>query len=377
MNKWLRFATVFCISIVLSGCWGHTEIKELGIVHSLGIDRGEKQKIKMTIELSRPTEETQGGGGGAQGRGIVISGEGDTLFEVARILKEKSVKNLLWAHTGIIIFGKEIAKEGIQGYIDPLLRQRHFRESAFIFVMDGKAEDVFETHTDLPALKGFGIKGLIEAENWTSRTKSVTINTTYSTLVNQYNDLTLPALVTYKDKQQKKMLRVGGLFVFKKDRLHTYIEPNLAKGFLRLNNQAEMAVESLEVETNKFISFENVRSHAKLMPILASGKPKLHIEIFADFNVAGIQTEVKDLNSKVVEQWESLLNERIKKETTAFIELSQKKKIDPLGVGEMFHRAYPVAWKQLKPNWSNLYADLSYTIVVKSRIEHYYLNLSS
>ncbi|EOO24660.1 Ger(X)C family germination protein [Bacillus cereus VD133] len=366
---------ILVCTLVLTGCWGHKEINEVTIVQSTAIDKGKKQKVKLTVEFLKIMGSSQGPSG-LTGKKMHLSEEGDTLFEAARKMNEKSPRLVIWGHSSVIIFGKEVAKKGMKEHLDILYRQRNFRESALVFIAAGRAEDVFKSNIVQENLTSASLNGLIKSQNQTSTTRKTTLQMVYSDLVNDYKELTIPAILI-GEESGKRPIKTAGLYVFKKGRLVSFINANLTKQYLRLLNESKSAVETLKEGKRKYITFENLNCHTNIQPVFLKGKPSISIKIFADFNVADVQQDFKEITPEIIANWEKKLNGKIKKQVGELLEYTKKENVDLIGIGEAMHRENPEKWREVKKDWKHLYPQLSFTIMVESRIDHTYLLNSS
>ncbi|QED48225.1 Ger(x)C family spore germination protein [Cytobacillus dafuensis] len=362
---------ILLCTIVLTGCWGHQEINEVILVQTTGIDKGKNNKVKLTIEFLKITGSSQGPSG-LMGKKLYLSQDGDTLFEAARKLREKSSRSVFWGHSSVIIFGKDVAEEGLKKQVDILYRQRHFRQSALIFVASGSAEEIIKSKVVQENLVSTSLKGLMKSQNLTSTIKKTTLQTVYSDLVNEYRELTIPAIFI-NSKTEKGLLKTTGLYGFRNDRLVSFIDASFTKQYLRLINEAKSAVETLNEGKGKFITFENLNSHTNIEPSLSQGKPAISIEIFANFNIADVHGDFNEITPAKIASWEKKLNQKIKKEVEEFLDYTKTENLDLIGIGESIHRKYPERWKKINKDWKNLYPKLDYSIEVKSSINHTYL----
>ncbi|EOO24098.1 Ger(X)C family germination protein [Bacillus cereus VD133] len=366
---------ILLCTIVLTGCWGHKEINEVTIVQSTAIDKGKKHKVKLTVEFLKIMGSSQGSSG-LTGKKMHLSEEGNTLFEAARKINEKSPRSVIWGHSSVIIFGKEVAEKGLKEHLDILYRQRNFRESALVFIAVGRAEDVFKSNIVQENLTSASLNGLIKSQNQTSTTRKTTLQMVYSDLVNDYKELTIPAILI-DEESGKGPIKTAGLYVFKKGRLVSFINANLTKQYLRLQNESKSAVETLKEGKRKYIAFENLNCHTDIQSVFLNGKPSVSIKIFADFNVADVQQDFEEITPEIITNWEKKLNGKIKKQVGEFLEYTKKENVDLIGIGEAMHRENPEKWKRVKKDWKHLYPQLSFSIEVESRIDHTYLLNSS
>ncbi|NOU87015.1 Ger(x)C family spore germination protein [Paenibacillus sp. LMG 31460] len=371
----ISFMILIVMLATLTGCWGREELNEIAIIHTLTIDKEENNNIRVTVEISQTVPQGQAPSG-LRGNPVYLSEVGETLFDIARKLSATTSRTLIWGHISAIVFSKEVAKEGVQKHFDILTRLRHFRNMTNVYITDGKAKDILSAEVPLQKLTSIGLTGLIKAQKSNASTKRVTQMQVFQTLTNDYNDLTVPALHVYKHPITEKLnLRVGGMYVFAKDKLISYMDGEKTKSYLRAINESKEAEETLHSEEKKkSFSFENTHNSAKIIPNMQNGIPSVTIELHADFDVAEVQKETK-IDPEQIEKWKVELNESLKEQMMAFISYTKKNKVDLIGIKEIVHRKYPKQWKDLEKDWNKIYPEIQFHVVVKSKIEHTFLLL--
>ncbi|MDD4753103.1 MAG: Ger(x)C family spore germination protein, partial [Desulfitobacteriaceae bacterium] len=124
---------LFIIFITLAfgsiACWDRQELDTLAIVLGLGIDKAvTPEEIEMTAQIVKPGEIN----GSSEGQGqsncfINLTATGDTSFRTVRNFTFQSSRKFLWSHNNIIIFGEDLAKEGLEKYIDLFMRDSEAR----------------------------------------------------------------------------------------------------------------------------------------------------------------------------------------------------------------------------------------------------------
>ncbi|MGQ9755610.1 MAG: Ger(x)C family spore germination protein [Desulfotomaculales bacterium] len=151
-----RLWAVLCfflgLCLAAAGCWGYREIDETAHVVALGVDRGEHNVLTVTAQIVIPKgiAGPPGGGGGGGGEGgpnktfFVASVDAPTVLSALELLNAFVDRRVRLDHTKVLVFSRELAKEGIRQYLDPLARYREFRRSTFMMVAEGKARDLLE-----------------------------------------------------------------------------------------------------------------------------------------------------------------------------------------------------------------------------------------
>ncbi|MDF2662712.1 MAG: hypothetical protein K0Q94_5503 [Paenibacillus sp.] len=375
MRKHLAALWALLIAItVLSGCMGNIELNEIHIVHSIAIDQVEGQdgRIKLTAEIAKLTPSGQQPKG-MQNDKFYLSYEGDSLFEAARLMRNKSDRTLLWGHTTVILISKDIAKQGIAKHIDSIRRLRQIRNTTLLYITEGKAYETLRVSSPSASITSQVLRGLVEGGEVTALTRKTKLIEVYQELVNGYKDITIPAIVRVADPAEggKQIQQATGLFAFRGERLAGLMQAAETKGFLRASNQMNGSVESIGCGSGKNITFENITSIGTIRASLESEpEPLVSIDIHADLNITSMPCPELEITPKYVHDWEIRLNETIAEEVRAFTRYSQRHKVDLLGVGERLHRKYPGKWKSLKEDWEERYSSVRFEITVHSRIDH-------
>jgi len=85
-----------------------------------------------------------------------ITGEAQTIFAATRSLSDTSPRRLFYSHNQVLVFSEELARKGIQDYIDVFIRDVEARTTEWMVVTPGKASDFLSVKH--PSAEGTGIK---------------------------------------------------------------------------------------------------------------------------------------------------------------------------------------------------------------------------
>ena len=104
-----------CLLLSLSGCWSRREIETLGFVMAMGIDKAQEEgKLQLTMLVAKPFALGGGEKSNPQEAAVwIFSSTGDTVFEAIRNGNSQSPRRLFFAHNRWVLFGEELAREGI------------------------------------------------------------------------------------------------------------------------------------------------------------------------------------------------------------------------------------------------------------------------
>ena len=109
----------FLMLFILLGCSGGREINDLEIVIGMGVDKDENsENILLTAQVVKEGEmEKSSGSGGGEEDGKAfwnVFGTGKSVFEAVRQITHKTGNRLFVSHNHVVIFGKDLALEGLQ-----------------------------------------------------------------------------------------------------------------------------------------------------------------------------------------------------------------------------------------------------------------------
>jgi len=125
------------------GCWDHKELEDVAFVLAMGLDKGERAPLRVTVQVAVPTQIAPGRSGA--GPGVVTETvEGYTIDQVMTYMSSFHHKRMSLEHNKIIVFGKDLAMEGIHHLIAEALRDREIRRSNYILVSTGTAAEILQ-----------------------------------------------------------------------------------------------------------------------------------------------------------------------------------------------------------------------------------------
>ena len=115
-------------------------IEHLAYVLVLGIDKGEKARLKISTQFINVSSSSSGASSDSS-QIVLTSCEANSMFSGLNLLNSYIGKEINLAHCSVIVFSEEIAKEGISSEIYSLINNEEIRSSANIVVTNCKAYD--------------------------------------------------------------------------------------------------------------------------------------------------------------------------------------------------------------------------------------------
>lgn len=130
---------IMCLS--MTGCFDKREVDDLVNPIAIGFDKGQGRSIKMTLQIAIPTKVAGGGEGGGGGGGkesvSYTTVEAPSIYSGLNMINSYVSKQLNMSQIKVLVFSEELAREGVEKYINALMRGREFRPNSYVLVARG------------------------------------------------------------------------------------------------------------------------------------------------------------------------------------------------------------------------------------------------
>jgi spore germination protein KC len=377
-NK-LLLLMLICSLVLSTGCWNRVEIEDRSFVKGVAVDKAKvEEKIQITAQLAKIQAirvGIQGGGGGGEKAFWTISSTGWTVFDAVRNFVNQASRKLFWSFNEVIIFGEELAKEGVGPAVDFFLRGHEARRRAWILVAKGSpGTDILVLKYPLEPVSAVAISDLIEASGAVSTSIKVDLNKFAQGLASQ-SGATLAGrieLMAGEKEDEPQGLRLTGAAVFKKDKLIGWLDRKETRGVLWAKGEVKSGIIVAQAPDDeaKTMGLEIIRANGKIVPQLTGGQLVIVIEVNLESHL-GDQLSGKNLT-------ETALLDRLAKAQTTVVEneikaalakAQQELKADFFGFGDAVYRSFPRLWEEeLKHRWDDIFPDLKVELKVSSQI---------
>ncbi|MFO7248705.1 MAG: Ger(x)C family spore germination protein [Bacillota bacterium] len=362
---------------LLTGCWDRVEINDLALVTAAGLDKGNGNTIKLSLQLAVPAAmpgATGGGEGmGSSGSGggkptIVAAAEGVTIPDAMSKLQEKLPRRIFWGNNRVIVIGEDLAREGIVPHVDFFARFPRNRLHAFVFVSKGDAEQVL---AHIPPIERNAAEAMRELAEFRFG-KRTTLKDLLQKLHTEQQTVIVPWIEeTAVDGNQDRgtLLRLNGAAIFKGGKMIGYADDRLMRGILWVRDEIETATITAKVDRDGYISMQQLKAHTTMRPSIHNGKWKLTLDIITDDDVVHNASTLDPDDPKVAKMLENKTEEIINIRVREALDLAQKQlKADIFGFGEAFRRAYPKEWQAAKTRWNEIFPTVEVTVRVKASV---------
>lgn len=375
------------LTLALTGCWDRVELNNVAVVLAAGIDLAPDGNIRLTLQLARP-QAFGGKQSGAQANNTwIVSQSGETVMDAVSTLEDIVPREIHWRHTYVLVFGEQMARAGLDNAIDYFFRSTLARETTWVVVARGKAEDVLNSHSQLETTSAQSVGELIDKGTGprvklkdlvvlaSDQTNTVLPGVELTPSGNPQGQGMLENLPGQTGNSQATTLHAEitliGAGVFKGDKLVGWLNMTETRGLLWLKSQVqkgEITVNS-PAQPGKKISISITRSSTRIKPYYDGQNVRFDVRVRAEGELVEEQSKVKLSDPKVYAALEEGMARRIQSVMGQTLDAAQNRyKEDIAGFGQAFYGNYKKDWATLQNSWDNTFASSDINIDVRADI---------
>ncbi|HEX9063186.1 MAG TPA: Ger(x)C family spore germination protein, partial [Clostridia bacterium] len=152
MRKSILLLLVFVFLLTtLTGCFDAQEVSEWSYVYSIGLEKGQTDKLRLTVQLQSMKSSSGEGSdpGKPQGEGDIetVSVDCPTFHSGLDLINTYVSRQVNYMHTKYLVFSENLAKEGVDPYVNALIRGRQIRRNIYFIVSRGSARELLQNNT--------------------------------------------------------------------------------------------------------------------------------------------------------------------------------------------------------------------------------------
>ncbi len=374
-KKTIKIALILISIVFVSGCWNSRELNTLSIVLGIGIDQSQEAgKIDLTVQTAKtssskskkdsmPSASSSGDNEAYQNLKLTC----DTVFNGFREFTHQNSRKLFIPQNQVIIFGEDLAKEGIEPYVDFLSRDHETRMDVYVLVAENTADEILNIEPSLEKMPAVELKRLIEAQSATSHSIGIEL----IELVEKIESDTTAALATLVSKSENEgteKMYVSGMAVFKKDKMVGTLSDVETRGYLWVSNKIKSGI--LEIKIDEGTACLEIKKSKCKMKIEMTDDKKLKIELtVSEEGTIGELSGFKDL--ELIDIIEILKKEGakvIEDEIYASIDKAKILNADYFGFGDMFNKKYSKKFETFKDDWDEEFRNIEVSVKVETKI---------
>ncbi|SDN86304.1 spore germination protein [Tenuibacillus multivorans] len=360
---------------LLAGCLEQNIIEDLGIVTVYGVDQGEDVgSIKGTTVIFQfnpdITDASQ-----------IISSQGQTFREMKKNANKKSAYKIVSGQLRSILFGPEVAKDGIFPYLDPLDRDAALSDLIFVAIANEPAAEVLsaQNYEQAPNV-GTYIQELLGAAVRSERIVSSTLHEFIRNyfivgqeplvpiLSKKNNKVAIDSIAIMKSDQQVGTLSLDEIF---------YVRLFL-KDFKAAEFQLELPIEVFKDYLEDYEVINRDELYVVMDKIYSNTKIKLvdpdALKFKVTVDMAGRIVELTERlnlqNKDVVKLMEENIQKSIKENIQNVINKTQELQADVYGFGKIYNSNIKDETLSHE-KWRDMYPNIDVDVSVNMKIRSY------
>lgn len=382
---------------VFCGCWDREELENLGMVLTLGLDSAPGNKVEVTAQVAVPSKlAPSGNGGGGQGGGQdlpteVVTNTAATIAEALMAMNRTVNRRVTLAQNRAIIVGEETARRGLMKQIGMITRHREFRRTMQIMVVKGRARKALNLKPKLEINPAEYLLDLARLSRYTGETDLIDMNDFVQRLEQPGISPCATYLIPEKPEgktgdggeggggqqggaEASSSLRIGGLAVFKGDRMIGVIGPEEVPGYLILNRRFMETFLSLPDphEQGELILLQLKSAQSRVIPFMHGRDLRVRIEVKIEADLVGTES-AKDYTTPVQERMiEKAAAQKIERQLQALMRKAQKEfGVDPFGLGLRFRPLVPTWRDWLALRWDQRFPEVPVSLSVQLHLRRF------
>ncbi len=336
-------------------------VEELSYIIALGIDKSdsEEEPLSLSIQIAKP--DSSDGGGGTK-----ITTETQTVtcnsFNLGMaILNLQNVNELNLSHCTAIIISEELAREGIEDFINTLSNNIEIRPTCNILISEQKASEFLEVASNIEDISAKFYNSFINSAKTVSYVTPCQLSDFYANLNYDVQD----PLAVYSFVKEDTIESLG-LALFKDYKMLDRISGLETICYNILTNNFDEATIEVYNSQNPSIPLAVNISHVKDTKIsvkLENNVPKITCKLAVKATILSANKNYNFSSPESLKEIETEINKFLNDSISNFVyKLATKYECDPIGFEGYFNRNYLTQKELNKFNWEELYPKANFEI---------------
>ncbi|WP_078544127.1 Ger(x)C family spore germination protein [Litchfieldia alkalitelluris] len=312
----------FFILVVVTFTSGRVEkeiVDEINIATAIGIDAAKENEIKGTVVIPVFLADQSIENASFEGKSVLAR-------EVVNELQNKSADPLVTGGIRVALYGEEVAKKGINEYVDALQRDASIGSRVFLAVVDGEASEIL---TKTLGNRGTGtyLRDMLSHNMNRRDLPEMNLHLFVFRYYTKGMDPFLPYIKLIEDK-----VEIKGLAIFKEEKMIDVVDQDNLFFFKALvQNFGEGTHTVYLEEEDEYASIKRIVSKRKIKVEEVNGDPKVTVQVY----LQGVLSEYsgRKTDEGTVQAIISELEKEIIYRSEKLIKKYQKMNADPIGIG--------------------------------------------
>lgn len=363
MKKGYLVYVGFVLVICMTGCAETSLLERVGLATLIGYDLGEKSDVETTAIVRQV-------GTNQESTVAIITAENDTIEGTSSKINYRTAEKYLSGQLRGVLFGEELAKEGIGHYLDTLLKNPSISEVIYLTVVEGEAKPLLEyEYPDITEV-GDHIYKLLKQNIDNEQLVSSTLHEVAFDYYSIGKDIAVPII-----KRDKELVAISGIALFDKGKVvgKLSVEDSFYVKLGRDNFRAgknEMKISGDDVpsslvknsadEINVVFDLIKTKKNVKLND---PKKPEFNLRFTMQARILEIKPDLAVEDPIKSEQLEKAISKKLEREFSRVISRCQELDSDIFGFGE-YYRSLVRNSNLTEEKWQELYKEMKVNVEV-------------
>lgn len=369
IKKFTLIILIFVILFSFTGCYNTTGIDRQYFVVSFGIDLVENDLIKFSLQIPSSTSSGSESSSSAQASSYQLySVEGETIDECISILNNYLNKKINFSHCSALILSEEIAKKGIEPFINTLTNNTELRHSCEIIISSTTALEVLEKVANSGEVFSARLFDYLSTSSqYTGYTIQSTFGDFFQALDNDYYNPSCIYASVNNDTVQ-----TNGIAIFNEATMIGHIDVSNSISHLIVTNDLDTCTITIEnpFEENEKLDLDiSLYKNTEIKIDIINGSPFINLTIYPEGTIrssGSIFNYIDNKNITTVEHATTNYLEKILKDYLYTI--SKKYNSDIVGFKGIYQSTFPTKEEFDKIHWDEIFQDSYFKITSKTKI---------
>jgi len=387
LKRILTFSLLILFFLNSTGCGNLIEPEQYAWLTWIGVDRTAEGKIQITVALTPPLSPVPTGIAPPEKLLMVSSSTGNTIFDAIRGINSHIPKRLFWPYLQAVIISDDLAREGVDQYLDLLFRNARARKNAWVFITKGSTNSIFKIDPQIEKNPSILINSLVKTEQgFLGKSRVIRLKDFQRELGEPGIDPVVSVLGIWDTDEkrllapeakvpEKSELALDGSAVFRGDKLIGWLSTEESQAYLLMKGEMKtglIVVPHPDNPQNK-AGIEVISSSAKLKTEIVGDQIKAHVTIKIKGNLGdqylnrpGQKAKEPNEQPEFYRKLGEALENKIKSNVEELLAKSQTEfNSDILGIGNYLWYRYPNDWEQIQSNQLDYYKKATIEVDVK------------
>ncbi len=183
---------IFLLLLIISSTnyYGIKGIDNLAYVVAIGLDKGDNENLKLSLQISVPNSGDSGSSSSSQSASVVVDSiECPSINTGINLFNSYLGKEVNLSHCKVLIISEELANDGIGEYLYTLTNNIEFRTDSSIIISKCDAKSYLEYSTpllDKVSARYYEIAP--SSSEYTGYTESIRLNEFFSAVTDSFSE---------------------------------------------------------------------------------------------------------------------------------------------------------------------------------------------